>query len=108
MHAPASQSATGPPIYQPEVAARAIAHAAERPRREIWVGLPTIDTILGEKVASGLMDRYLARTNEQRSRPTSRSTPPGAQTTSPRRRPAIPARTATSMRRRPIAASNCG
>src|SRR5215204_3026309 len=52
-----------PPIYQPEVAARAIAWAAEHPRREIWFGLPTVYTILGEKLASGLMDRYLARTN---------------------------------------------
>src|SRR3954447_7137528 len=52
-----------PPIYQPEVAARAIAYAAEHPRRELWVGLPTVYTILGERVASGLMDRYLARTN---------------------------------------------
>ncbi|WP_028059783.1 SDR family oxidoreductase [Candidatus Solirubrobacter pratensis] len=54
-----------PPIYQPEIAARAIAHAAAHPRREIWVGLPTMYTIVGEKVASGLMDRYLGRTNEQ-------------------------------------------
>jgi len=54
-----------PPIYQPEVAARAIVHAAAHPRREMWVGLPTVYTILGEKVASGLMDRYLGRTNEQ-------------------------------------------
>jgi short-subunit dehydrogenase len=54
-----------PPIYQPEIAARAIAHAAAHPRREIWVGLPTVYTIVGEKVASGLMDRYLGRTNEQ-------------------------------------------
>jgi NAD(P)-dependent dehydrogenase (short-subunit alcohol dehydrogenase family) len=52
-----------PPIYEPEVAARAIAYAAEHPRREIWVGLPTVWTVLGEKFASGLMDRYLARTN---------------------------------------------
>ena len=51
------------PIYQPEVAARAIAWAAAHPRRELWVGLPTVYTILGERVASGLMDRYLARTN---------------------------------------------
>jgi NADP-dependent 3-hydroxy acid dehydrogenase YdfG len=50
-----------PPIYQPEVAA--IAWAAEHPRRELWVGLPTVYTILGERVASGLMDRYLGRTN---------------------------------------------
>src|SRR5690349_21884894 len=54
-----------PPIYQPEVAARAIAHAAEHPKREIWVGFPTVYTILGEKFASGLMDIYLGRTNEQ-------------------------------------------
>jgi short-subunit dehydrogenase len=54
-----------PPIYQPEVAARAIADAAERPRREIWVGFPTAYTIIGEKFASGLMDLYLGRTNER-------------------------------------------
>jgi short-subunit dehydrogenase len=54
-----------PPIYQPEVAARAIADAAERPRRELWVGFPTVYTILGEKFVSGLMDIYLGRTNEQ-------------------------------------------
>jgi NADP-dependent 3-hydroxy acid dehydrogenase YdfG len=54
-----------PPIYQPEVAARAIAWAAEHPRRELWVGLPTVYTILGERVASGLMDRYLAKSNIQ-------------------------------------------
>jgi NAD(P)-dependent dehydrogenase (short-subunit alcohol dehydrogenase family) len=54
-----------PPIYQPEVAARAVAWAAEHPRRELWVGLPTVYTIVGEKVASGFMDRYLGRTNEK-------------------------------------------
>jgi NAD(P)-dependent dehydrogenase (short-subunit alcohol dehydrogenase family) len=54
-----------PPIYQPEVAARAVAYAAEHPRRELWVGFPTVYTIVGEKVASGVMDRYLGRTNEQ-------------------------------------------
>jgi len=54
-----------PPIYQPEVAARAIVHACEHPRREMWVGLPTVYTILGEKFVSGLMDIYLGRTNEQ-------------------------------------------
>jgi NADP-dependent 3-hydroxy acid dehydrogenase YdfG len=52
-----------PPIYQPEVAARAIAWAAEHPRRELWVGFPTVYTILGERLASGIMDRYLGRTN---------------------------------------------
>ncbi len=52
-----------PPIYQPEVCARAIAHVAEHPRRQTWVGLPTALTILGNRVAPALLDRYLAKTN---------------------------------------------
>jgi len=51
-----------PPIYQPEVGARAVVHAAEHPRRTTWVGLPTAGTILGNRVAAPLLDRYLART----------------------------------------------
>jgi len=51
------------PIYQPEVAARAIVGAADRPRREIWVGAPTPFVIWGGRLAPGLVDRYLARTN---------------------------------------------
>src|SRR4051794_12692660 len=54
-----------PPIFQPEVAARAIADAVERPRREIWVGAPTVWTIVGNTLAPWLVDRYLARTNEK-------------------------------------------
>jgi NAD(P)-dependent dehydrogenase (short-subunit alcohol dehydrogenase family) len=52
-----------PPIYQPEVAARAIAWAAEgHDRREVWVGGSTVITIAGNNVAAGIGDRYLART----------------------------------------------
>jgi short-subunit dehydrogenase len=51
-----------PPIFQPEVAARAIVHAAEHPRREHWIGAPTVAAILGQRIAPGLLDRYLART----------------------------------------------
>ncbi|MFE4056000.1 SDR family oxidoreductase [Streptomyces sp. NPDC059096] len=52
-----------PPIYQPEVAARAVVHAAEHPgRREYWVGISTVGTLLANAVAPGLLDRYLART----------------------------------------------
>ncbi|WP_225847146.1 SDR family oxidoreductase [Streptomyces sp. HPF1205] len=52
-----------PPIYQPEVAARAVVHAADHPRRkQYYVGASTVATVLGEKVAAGLLDRYLART----------------------------------------------
>jgi NAD(P)-dependent dehydrogenase (short-subunit alcohol dehydrogenase family) len=50
-----------PPIFQPEVGARAVVYAAEHPRRELWVGAPTAQAILGEKIAPGLLDRYLAK-----------------------------------------------
>jgi NAD(P)-dependent dehydrogenase (short-subunit alcohol dehydrogenase family) len=52
-----------PPIYQPELAARAIVHAADHPgRREYWVGGSTAATLAVNAVAPGLLDRYLART----------------------------------------------
>jgi NAD(P)-dependent dehydrogenase (short-subunit alcohol dehydrogenase family) len=52
-----------PPIYQPEVAAEAVVWAADNPdRREFWVGGSTVRTLLGDKIAPGLLDRYLART----------------------------------------------
>jgi len=50
-----------PPIYQPEVAARAIVHAATHPKRELWVGLSSIKAIVANKLAPGCLDRYLAR-----------------------------------------------
>ncbi|NUS12007.1 MAG: SDR family oxidoreductase [Streptomyces sp.] len=52
-----------PPLYQPEVAARAVAYAAGHPRRkQFYVGASTVATVLGNRVAAGLLDRYLART----------------------------------------------
>ena len=51
-----------PPIYQPEIAADAIHFCAHGRRREIYVGFPTVKTIVGEKLAPALVDRYLART----------------------------------------------
>jgi hypothetical protein len=50
-----------PPIYQPEVAADAIHYAAHHKRRQVYVGIPTLMNILGERFAPWLMDRYLAR-----------------------------------------------
>jgi short-subunit dehydrogenase len=50
-----------PPIYQPEVAARAIYFGAFHPRRQIWVGFPTVKAILANRIAPGLLDRYLAK-----------------------------------------------
>jgi NAD(P)-dependent dehydrogenase (short-subunit alcohol dehydrogenase family) len=51
-----------PPIFQPEVAARAIYWAAHHRRREIWVGGSTVAAIVGQKVSPGLLDVYLGRT----------------------------------------------
>ena len=51
-----------PPIFQPEVAAEAIVWAAHHRRREVHVGLPTVEAIEANKVVPGLLDRYLART----------------------------------------------
>lgn len=53
-----------PPIFQPEVAAEVVVHAAgaDTPRREYWVGSPTVEAILGQMVVPGLLDRYLGKT----------------------------------------------
>jgi NADP-dependent 3-hydroxy acid dehydrogenase YdfG len=50
------------PVYQPEVAAKAIVWAADHPRREIKVGASTAITVAGNKLLPGLGDWYLART----------------------------------------------
>ena len=49
------------PIYQPEVPARAIFFAATHRRRQIWVGYPTVQAILANRIAPGLIDKYLAK-----------------------------------------------
>ncbi|HET9589362.1 MAG TPA: SDR family oxidoreductase [Anaerolineales bacterium] len=49
-----------PPIYQPEIAAKAILHAATHTPREVWLGTPTWLTILGNRLIPGYLDRYLA------------------------------------------------
>jgi NAD(P)-dependent dehydrogenase (short-subunit alcohol dehydrogenase family) len=54
-----------PPIFQPEVAARAIYWAAHHRRREIYVGWPTMKAILAARFFAGQADRHLARTGYQ-------------------------------------------
>ena len=49
-----------PPIYQPEVIAKAIVWASRHRRRELWVGWPTVKAIVGEQFIPGLLDHYLA------------------------------------------------
>jgi NAD(P)-dependent dehydrogenase (short-subunit alcohol dehydrogenase family) len=50
------------PIFQPEVPARAVYWAAHHRRRELYVGFSTVYTIIGNKLAPWLAERYLART----------------------------------------------
>jgi short-subunit dehydrogenase len=74
-----------PPIYQPEVGARAVAYAADHPgRRAYYVGMSTTLTIWGNKLFPQALDRYLARTGfdaqqtdqaEDSSRPDNLDTP---------------------------------
>ncbi|MBR7828013.1 SDR family oxidoreductase [Actinospica sp. MGRD01-02] len=59
-----------PPIYQPEIAAKTIVHAAGHPRRrEYWVGGSTVATLMANAVMPAVLDRYLAKTgyNSQQS-----------------------------------------
>ncbi|HET9877156.1 MAG TPA: SDR family oxidoreductase [Mycobacterium sp.] len=68
-----------PPIYQPEVAARGVVYALDHPRRkQYWVGASTVGTIIGQRLAPALLDRYLARTgydSQQTDQPTNPERP---------------------------------
>ena len=50
-----------PPVYQPEVPARAIVFAATHRRREIWVGMPTVVAIMANRIAPSFADWYLSK-----------------------------------------------
>jgi NAD(P)-dependent dehydrogenase (short-subunit alcohol dehydrogenase family) len=53
-----------PPIYDPELTAEVVVEAgtAQKPRREYWVGTPTVLAIVGQKFIPGILDRYLGKT----------------------------------------------
>ncbi len=51
-----------PPIFEPEVAARAILHVAKHPRRELFVGASTLLAVYGQRIAPNLLDWYLGKT----------------------------------------------
>lgn len=50
-----------PPLYQPELAARAVLRVIDHPQRELWLGWPTIKAILGQRLFPGALDRWLAQ-----------------------------------------------
>jgi short-subunit dehydrogenase len=51
-----------PPVFQPEVPAEAIYYAAHHRRREMFVGWPTLKTVIGNRLVPGYVDRVLANT----------------------------------------------
>ena len=51
-----------PPIFEPEVAARAIVWTSQHPKRELYVGMSTVLAIWANKFIPGLLDRYLGAT----------------------------------------------
>lgn len=53
-----------PPIFEPDVTAAVVVAAgfAKNPRREYWVGTPTVGAIVAQKFIPGLLDKYLGRT----------------------------------------------
>ncbi|MGW6566319.1 SDR family oxidoreductase [Streptomyces sp. NPDC054975] len=67
------------PVFQPEVAARAVVHAALHPRRkEYRVGASTAAAVMARRLVPGVVDRYLARTgysSQQTDTPTEGGTP---------------------------------
>ena len=67
-----------PPIFQPEVGARAVYWAAHHHRRELFVGSSTVAAIMGQKFIPGLLDEYLGKTgfdSQQYDGPEDRSRP---------------------------------
>ena len=66
------------PIFQPEVAARAIVWAATHRRRELYVGSSTIKAILANKLVPGWLDHYLGRTGYRAQEDSQRSPPDAA------------------------------
>lgn len=67
-----------PPIFEPEVGARAVFWAAQHHRAEVYVGGSTVEAIVGNKIAPRLLDRYLGHTgykSQQTSEPEDASRP---------------------------------
>ena len=98
-----------PPIYQPEVAARAILFASHHPRREIMSGFPAVKAIVGNKIVPGLLDHYLGAQRLRRAADERPEDPLGLTISGSRSTPrGIMARMGVSMRARKISAPNSG
>jgi NAD(P)-dependent dehydrogenase (short-subunit alcohol dehydrogenase family) len=49
-----------PPIFQPEIVAEALHAVSLKPRREVYLGWPSIKAIVGDKLVPGVADRFLS------------------------------------------------
>jgi hypothetical protein len=49
-----------PPMFQPEIIADSIYFVSRHPRREVFIGWPTIKAVIGNKLVPGFADHYLA------------------------------------------------
>lgn len=50
-----------PPIFEPKVIGRAVSFIIDHPRREMWIGGPTVKAILGAKFAPRIAEWKLSR-----------------------------------------------
>lgn len=64
-----------PPIYQPEVIAKAVLHAVLHPKREMWISWSATKAIVAQRLIPGFLDRYLGKRAWKRQ--TTRQLPPG-------------------------------
>jgi hypothetical protein len=69
-----------PPIFEPEVSAKAVVAAglSKNPRREYWIGTSTVAAIIGQKFIPGLLDKYLGKTGYESQQIASEPRDPGA------------------------------
>ena len=80
-----------PPIYEPEVAARGIVYAADHPgRRRVLGRRHTAATLIANRIAPALLDRYLARTGFDSQQTDQPAAGPAGQPVGASRRPGRP------------------
>jgi NAD(P)-dependent dehydrogenase (short-subunit alcohol dehydrogenase family) len=51
-----------PPVYQPEVIADAVVWVSDHVREEMYLGMPAVKAIMGNRIMPRLLDHYLAHT----------------------------------------------
>ncbi len=97
-----------PPVFQPEVIARAALYAAKHPTRELWIAGSTWKAILSAKVAGPIGDRVLATEGYSAQQTDQPDRPATAPTTSTATCPGTAGRTGRSTTALAATASSSG